>query len=166
MIIIANPKKTWLGTYFAVVNQNAFSYMYNKFNKSWSSCVKQQYDLGLSISLLGTQLWFFEMKRICIAIMLGLRNVCIFRLKPALFLTCFDARNKWFRHIKSQKYFLNGSREVQSIELNVFSILHLLNMNRNYIIFLDTCIYMCNYSENSTCILYDYMRKKSIGITH
>lgn len=94
--------------------------------------------------------------------MLGLRNVCIFRLKPALFLTCFDARNKWFRHIKSQKYFLNGSREVQSIELNVFSILHVLNMNRNYIIFLDTCIhvYMCNYSENSTCILYDYIRKK------
>lgn len=62
--------------------------------RSWISggCVKQQCDVGPSISLLATQTWHFEMNKVCLTFKQRLRNQWIFYSEPASFFTCFDAR--------------------------------------------------------------------------
>lgn len=60
-----------------------------------NSCVKQQFDVGLFISLLATQLRLFEINKVCLAFELRLRNLYIFHSKLASFFNCFDARNSY-----------------------------------------------------------------------
>lgn len=68
----------------------------NILTGAWTleSYVKKQSDVGLSISLLATQPRVFEINKICLSFELRLRKLCLFHLKPASLLTCFDARKK------------------------------------------------------------------------
>lgn len=51
------------------------------------SCVEQKFEVGLSISLLATRPWLFEIDMICLAYEL---KPYMKSMHPASFLTCFD----------------------------------------------------------------------------
>lgn len=59
---------------------------------TWGSCVKQKYDVGLSIALLTTQPWIVEINEICLAFKLKQRDLCIVHSKPTSFSTSLDAK--------------------------------------------------------------------------